>query len=142
MKKATSLLVVLAMFMSASCGALLKDEEEAGSTSLVGTWKMTSMSDNGQYHEMSSENILLKMGASDYKVSENGCVAEEGTYATSGNTLALTATGVYDCGNGVDGAAGDTQNIQYNVDGDKLLLTSTWTDSGGSGESIMSWTRQ
>lgn len=110
MKKATSLLVILAMFVSASCGSLLKDEEEVN-TSLVGSW-MASDQDG---------TMTINFNSSGTYNIESDC-PESGTWTENGSSITFTATaigGTY-CGT-VDGSS-KTMTYSMANDGKSFIV--------------------
>jgi len=122
MKKATSLLVVLAMFMSASCGALLKDEEEAGSTSLVGTWTASD-----------SDGTMTLVFKDDGTYAVGGNCPETGSWSDNGSTFTITTTYIGGDTESCGTASGEPDTMNYSMAGDGKSFTISGTGESGTG---------
>jgi len=125
MKKATSLLVVLAMFMSASCGALTEDEEVVN-TSLVGSWggdgsKSLIFDESGEY-------------------SMGGTCPEQGTWSDNGSTFTITTMYVGGDTEYCGTASNEPDTMSYSMaeDGDSFTISGT----GESGTGTTTFYRQ
>ena len=109
MKKAASLLLVLAMFMSASCGMMEEDKEEVN-TSLVGSWggdegKSLIFDESGEY-------------------SMGGTCPEQGTWSDNGSTFTITTMYVGGDTEYCGTASNEPDTMSYSMaeDGDSFTI--------------------
>jgi len=128
MKKATSLLVILAMFMSASCGALTKDEEE-GSTSLVGTWTASD-----------SDGTMTLVFKDDGTYAVGGDCPETGSWSDNGSTFTITTTYIGGDPDSCGTASGEPDTMNYSMasDGKSFSISG----AGESGNDTITFYRQ